>query len=281
MSRSSEMHLNDVTGVCQLVGECHELWADADGWREHLLRGGCRLTGMSVGTFSESRLSADRKSSEVLGEIDRGWRDEAAASHRTRMFEDYPDRVAFLPRLYRLAGQAIDEPGKVISALRPEIRCDEEWYRSTIFNDYHRPAFVDSSVMSFFLNRRTGNLIFLQFCQDLSDRPPTRRTKSIVSLLNRRIAPLVGIALCSTRQNGFRGLSPRLRQTLQALLTGDSEKQIAARMHLSPPTVHEYIAAVYRHFQVNARAELMAYFIRRRPAGGASANSGTPTSQSQ
>jgi DNA-binding CsgD family transcriptional regulator len=49
------------------------------------------------------------------------------------------------------------------------------------------------------------------------------------------------------------------------LLAGDSEKQIAWRLGISGPTVHEYIGTLYRHFDVSGRAELMAYFLRRRP----------------
>ena len=56
-------------------------------------------------------------------------------------------------------------------------------------------------------------------------------------------------------------LSPRMRQTLERLLAGDSEKQIAARLCLSQPTVHQYVTALHRHFGVSSRGELLAHFI--------------------
>lgn len=56
-------------------------------------------------------------------------------------------------------------------------------------------------------------------------------------------------------------LAPRVYQTLQRLLAGDSEKQIAARLKLSPHTVHVYIKTLYRHFEVNSRGELLARFV--------------------
>jgi len=55
-------------------------------------------------------------------------------------------------------------------------------------------------------------------------------------------------------------LAPRLRTTLLLLLEGLSEKQIARRLHLSPHTVHDYIKAIYRHFDVNNRPELFRRF---------------------
>lgn len=57
-------------------------------------------------------------------------------------------------------------------------------------------------------------------------------------------------------------LSPRMKQTLQHLLAGDSEKQIAGRLGLSPHTVHVYVKALYKGFDVASRGELLARFVR-------------------
>ena len=64
-------------------------------------------------------------------------------------------------------------------------------------------------------------------------------------------------------------LSPRMRQTLQCLLAGDSEKQIAKLLHLSPHTVHVYVKALYERHSVSSRGELLARFIRHGEARGA------------
>jgi DNA-binding CsgD family transcriptional regulator len=64
---------------------------------------------------------------------------------------------------------------------------------------------------------------------------------------------------------GVEQLSPRLHQTLARLLEGDSEKQAAARLGLSPATVHEYVTALYRRFGVQSRAELLVLVLRRIP----------------
>ena len=58
------------------------------------------------------------------------------------------------------------------------------------------------------------------------------------------------------------GLSTRMRQTLQGLLAGEAEKQIANRLNLSRHTVHVYVKALYRHFGVSSRGELLARFVR-------------------
>ncbi len=58
------------------------------------------------------------------------------------------------------------------------------------------------------------------------------------------------------------GLSPRLGQTLTRLLLGDGEKQIATQLGLSRHTVHVYVKALYKHFDVCSRGELLARFVR-------------------
>jgi DNA-binding CsgD family transcriptional regulator len=54
------------------------------------------------------------------------------------------------------------------------------------------------------------------------------------------------------------GLSPRDRETLEHLLDGASEKQIAARIGRSPHTVHTRVKRIYRRFGVTSRPELLA-----------------------
>ncbi len=57
-------------------------------------------------------------------------------------------------------------------------------------------------------------------------------------------------------------LSPRQQQTLQYLLAGRSEKEIADIMLLSRNTVHHHVKALHRHFGVSSRSELLAKWVR-------------------
>jgi DNA-binding CsgD family transcriptional regulator len=58
-----------------------------------------------------------------------------------------------------------------------------------------------------------------------------------------------------------------MAQTLERLLAGDSEKQIARHLAVSPHTVHVYVKALYKRFGVCSRGELFARFVARGPAG--------------
>jgi DNA-binding NarL/FixJ family response regulator len=57
-------------------------------------------------------------------------------------------------------------------------------------------------------------------------------------------------------------LSPRMEQTLRSLLGGASEKQVAAKLGVSPHTVHVYVKALYKKYGVCSRGELLAKWVQ-------------------
>ena len=62
---------------------------------------------------------------------------------------------------------------------------------------------------------------------------------------------------------GSEPLSRRQRQTLELLLSGDAEKQIAARLSISRHTVHVYVKSLYKRFGVSSRGELLAKWVQK------------------
>jgi DNA-binding CsgD family transcriptional regulator len=52
-------------------------------------------------------------------------------------------------------------------------------------------------------------------------------------------------------------LSPRQSETLQRLMLGESEKEAAVALGISPGTLHCYVKEIYRAFAVNSRCELL------------------------
>ncbi len=94
-------------------------------------------------------------------------------------------------------------------------------------------------------------------------RPFRVRAARVVDHLQRALAPHYGRGLWLGCQPNLHGLSPRLRQVLDCLLDGESEKHAALRLGIHSTTVHDHVKRLYRHFGVGARAELLAYFLRR------------------
>jgi DNA-binding CsgD family transcriptional regulator len=98
---------------------------------------------------------------------------------------------------------------------------------------------------------------------DLSDEQKRHMVADLCRLIGSRLksehAAGTPIPTAATRSVK---LSPRMRQTLQQLLRGDSEKQAARALGVSPHTVHVYVKAIYRKFNVASRGELLARFVR-------------------
>ena len=66
----------------------------------------------------------------------------------------------------------------------------------------------------------------------------------------------------SQRRLGPPVLTSREREVLACLLTGASEKEVAASLAISPQTVHAHVKSLYRVHGVSSRPQLMANFLR-------------------
>jgi DNA-binding CsgD family transcriptional regulator len=67
--------------------------------------------------------------------------------------------------------------------------------------------------------------------------------------------------VASLPTNAAADLAPRHQKVLSHLLAGGSEKALADQLGLSRHTIHEYVRAIYRKFNVNSRSELMAQWV--------------------
>lgn len=56
-------------------------------------------------------------------------------------------------------------------------------------------------------------------------------------------------------------LPPHQRKVLLMLMTGRSEKQIAAELNLSTNTTHQYVTAIFRRFEVRNRPSLITKWL--------------------
>lgn len=61
--------------------------------------------------------------------------------------------------------------------------------------------------------------------------------------------------------DSFRHLTPSLRRTLQPLLHGCSEKEIAGERGLSAHTVHDHVKALHKLYCVATTGELLAKLL--------------------
>ena len=255
-SRYDLLTVHDARSAFRLVGEIQEIGGAPSDWAEHLLAQLDRIVGAPV----SNRMECDgpfQPTPQFLGVIPYGFDGE-----RRRVWEHYwatrgTDRdPSWMP--------AVTRSGASFTCLRSELLADRDWYGSAHVNDERRTASIDHFVISHRVLGRTRWTHTMLLYRGWGERAFTEREVQWVELVHEELG-----ALLAPEIDPLRALSPRLLQTLQSLVRGDSEKVIADRMSISAHTVHEHVKALYRHFGVHSRSELLARWARstamRRP----------------
>ncbi|HEV8292498.1 MAG TPA: LuxR C-terminal-related transcriptional regulator [Tepidisphaeraceae bacterium] len=263
-----DLSLDDVSAVVRLVREVCDRWDDPSGWREHLLRGACALMNANVGMmltehhgkmYHFGRLSV----TSVVGlpEPKRLLVQPGVEQMQNRDYQDVSEN--FLPGLTTLYDDFVKQGW--VTVPRSQMADDQTYHAAPHYRDFRKQLDCDDYVVSIRmvdLPRRPEGITI--------DRPHGAekfgiREVALLKLIHDEIAPLVGVRLATEEHLCRDGLSKRLRETLELLLEGMSEKEVARELELSAKTVHEYVGMIYKHFQVSSRGELLAYFIRREP----------------
>jgi DNA-binding CsgD family transcriptional regulator len=257
MGESASLRARDYRAICQFVGECRDLGADPVAWRLHLLTQLCAQLGGRVGAGGEATGMAQERFIP-LSTVDVGWEN---GSQRQAMIEwmqlqsQRRSPTGLLPWKEPVAQSMLMS--------RDDAFSDHQWYNSVQFCDYLARSDLDDLIVSlqrvsFGVDHYCG----LTIMRSTGESKFSRRDKEFLGALHREIAPLVGRQLAAADEPSAALLSPRLRQILDCLLDGDGEKQAALRLGLTRQTVNQYVKAVYRHFRVNSRPQLMARWVR-------------------
>jgi DNA-binding NarL/FixJ family response regulator len=112
---------------------------------------------------------------------------------------------------------------------------------------YRNGAGIDHHVQSLCRFSSEGLINVIGLHRHAGDPDISRRECRLLHFLHDKLGRLIGPTLAPAAGAGPVSLGPRLRQTLELLLQGASEKAIAARLGLSPLTVHHYISELYRN----------------------------------
>jgi DNA-binding CsgD family transcriptional regulator len=263
MAESSHLRLAEVRAALRVVGECRDLGYDPVLWLRHTFEGLQKLVGVRVVMGGEVHWHRpDGPITPVLS-MQAG----LSPSEEQEYYRYFRERKGGLQAdviVCRLKTVPIRNPALTRRQLLP----DRVWYRSPQFDEYHRPTGIDHCIAGL-LELPGGLAIPSGLHRAAGERDFSSRELRLVRLFYAELGRLIGPVLvpASDPYSPTR-LPARVRETLQCLLDGDSEKQAAARMGLSRVTVHQYVRALYQHYQVASRAELLARVLRRKNPGG-------------
>ena len=253
---SPTLRSEDVRVVDQLVGECRELGSEPSRWHRHMARWIARLFGILLVSTGEG-LASPQGAIEVVSAYAVS---EDSAAERIHGAYHRAGGISGDPCFHALA--SLVGPDRQITRSRRELVADDVWYRSPSFEEFRYPAAIDQAALSI-LTLPGGAVSAISLHRALGERDLTEREFRLFELIHSEIGRSIGGPLVGQTEPGPERLSRRLRQTLSCLLEGDGEKQVAARLDLSPTTVHQYVTALYRHFGVHSRAQLLAHAAKR------------------
>jgi DNA-binding CsgD family transcriptional regulator len=259
MVKSQRLRLSDLRRAFRLIGECRDLGADTEAWRRHAFAGLARLLEARAATGGEVRWPRPDGLLVFVHPVVTGFSPEEIAVFAQFMRARNPDPAAGDPTLHPLGQSA----GRLVTRTRRQLVSDRPWYASFSYNEIRRVIGVDHCVYSLCALSGEDSYSFIGLHRATGERGFESREQHLLHICHDEIGRLTGTVLARKTERAC--LAPRLCQTLECLLDGDSEKQVASRLALSLPTVHQYVTALYRHFDVSSRAELLAHFIRRPP----------------
>lgn len=143
---------------------------------------------------------------------------------------------------------------------RRDIIDDRAWYATRwVVEDFREAGLDDGIYARVGLDERVTECIAV--FRPPGARPFTAEDRVLMELFADEVPRLVRPRVHPMIADARRALSPREAQTLERLCRGESEKQVATTLGISRNTVHVYVKALYRHFGVGSRSELLARFI--------------------
>ena len=246
--RRNRLPADDVREMLRLCNELHTATDEGDARKLKLLEGLRRLT--DADTASATVVAVPRLGDKpgVVSSVSLGARRTQGTNHEVP-WDAYRREHSRRRRRKRAA--------------HDNGNSSPDWCTTAVC-ERGRPASrrVDHCVHSF-LPLADGDVVAcVTVRREAGRRQFSTRDRAIVCTLHGQAGwiyrPDVMLASPETRM-----LSRRERETLQYLLAGKGEKQIAAAMGRSFNTIHHYVKALHRHFRVSSRSELLSRWVGR------------------
>ncbi|WP_428936940.1 helix-turn-helix transcriptional regulator [Fontivita pretiosa] len=251
------LKLGDVRRVFRLIGEVRELGSDPKQWRPHMIRRLGQMLGAEIVVSSEIHF---RKAAGTgrMRVIDIGW----GCDSEGHVWQIHTERQDETPDAYwLLAGKPAPPAGGGArgSSKKPAPAPPPGAVEELVPVKPARPLYGGTCfILSQYALPHAGAVDQLGLHRASGDQPFTQAEHRLVRLFHVELGRLWRKDAIRRAQDPNADLPPRLAQTLEALLEGASEKQIAIKLDLSQHTVHNYVKALHQRFEVSSRGELLA-----------------------
>ena len=249
---SHPLKLRDVRKAFRLVGEVRELGSDPQKWRPHMVRALRTLVNADVVVSSEIHFRK-LKTTGHMKVFDIGWGSEPDG----KVWQIHTEREDERPENFWLAMSGPAEKGNGAPGSTGESANggDGEIVPVRPTRVVHGGRYL---ILSQYALPHDGVVDQLGLHRAWDDEPFTVADHKLVRLFHVELGRLWKRDAIRRAKDPAAALPPRLTQTLNELLAGSSEKQIAGKLDLSRHTIHNYVKALHQRFGVSSRGELLA-----------------------
>ncbi|MEX0885749.1 MAG: helix-turn-helix transcriptional regulator [Phycisphaeraceae bacterium] len=254
MATSDRFRLKDMRSVYRLVADCCDVGGNAEAWRLRMLDGLRELVSAQVALCMQLH-DVGTDDERIAAPLDAGFLSGAGRAlwgryQRERAYRDDPFHLGFYGRF----------TGSLRTRCLASVVEAPTWRRSRHYNDFVRACGLEDRITSSLrlpqLDASAMQVIVLH--RAAGDGPYTRRAQRLVHLFHHELAGrLGGMLALPEAESAEPALPRRLQQVLACLLRGDSEKQVARRLHISPHTVNRHVQRLHQRFDVRSRGELL------------------------
>ena len=261
----------DVVRMLRVMSSLAAVRNDPRTWRYKLLDELMELLPASAACAFILKNVVAESAPVVVSLFDAGFKPGANRQAFLQEFNTAPFRDPFSRRvLDRFIANRLE----TLTLTRADVIDDRSWYADAALQPLRRAAGVDDCLLSLHRGTDRGNAYALcafrplapPGLHDMDEGTPAHRfsmrERSILDALHSGLDRMYRSEESTHRLNRATELPPRLRQTLECLLAGHTERQVALKLSLSVHTVHDYVKALYTHFGVSSRSELLSKWMQ-------------------
>jgi DNA-binding CsgD family transcriptional regulator len=262
----------DAVSLLELACVAGAVRRDPREWRLELLTGICRLLTASVAAaFIVRQFDTDPDVTTIL---DVGFKSD----HHKKAFHEEFGTAPFGDPLSRaaLAHVRANRP-ETYTCIRADHVTDTAWTSHPHVQTHRRRSALGDCALSIHRSSdKSTAYILAAFRHAFTEPAPgspapgtdvaaasrfSARERVLLDALHRGIGTFYLTEEAVRRSEPSIALAPRLRETLDHLLAGLTERQAAGKMSISVHTVHGYVKVLYSHFAVSSRGELLAKWM--------------------
>lgn len=228
-----KLEVGHVVQLVRLLADARDLPAEGRERASYLVSGVARILGATIaGDILYPAAAGDGRDSQPV--VNQAWE----------------------PMIRALMRRTPDDRGAAITAtwdeLVAEVRCETAVHAGLVH-----------ALFSSVRLRTSCHVHGLGLYRDPPDRPFSEEDRNLLQVFHTACESLLHVPPRDGQDDdALRArLSPRQRETLQLVLSGLCDKEIAERLGISRHTVNQYTKIIYRHYAVTSRAQLLARLL--------------------